>query len=169
MELCHDKNAGFLIGKEKKETWKVIFLGESPVFFGSNKISNLCIFLFLAFKTWSTFSQITKWSYFLWRFNYAPLTTFIYSIYISECLLCSNTFQTFVLISIVFPLLMLLFLTGKSLSIIFSIQLSDSRSVLLFLGSHSYFNSMIIPPYLKLFLHVRSVTAIYGLNYFYMK
>lgn len=51
MELCHDKNAGFLIGKEKKETWKVIFLSESPVFFGSNKISNLHIFLFLAFKT----------------------------------------------------------------------------------------------------------------------
>lgn len=64
---------------------------------------------------------------------------------------------------------MRLFLTGKSLSIIFSIQLSDSSSVLLFLGSHSYFNSMIIPPYLKFFLHVRSVTAIYGLNYFYMK
>lgn len=152
MELCHDKNAGFLIGKEKKkETWKVIFLGESPVFFIANKISSLHIFLFLAFKTWSTFSQITKWSYFLWCFNYAPLTTFIYSIYISECLLCSNTFQTFVLISILFPLLMLLFQFGKSLSIIFSIQLSDSSSVLLFLGSHSYFNSTIIPPYLKLF------------------
>lgn len=170
MELCHDKNAGFLIGKEKKkETWKVIFLGESPVFFIANKISSLHIFLFLAFKTWSTFSQITKWSYFLWCFNYAPLTTFIYSIYISECLLCSNTFQTFVLISILFPLLMLLFQFGKSLSIIFSIQLSDSSSVLLFLGSHSYFNSAIIPPYLKLFLHVWSVTAIYGLNYFYMQ
>ena len=41
MELCHDKNAGFLIGKEKKkkETWKVIFLGESPVFFIADQYS----------------------------------------------------------------------------------------------------------------------------------
>lgn len=127
--------------EREKGTWEVIILGESPLFF-VYLIRYQVDMTIPGFETIYSSMLLKEVFFFLVAVQLCNFITFM-QLYTFECL-CSSTFQTFVLISILFSLCMIFFQTGKSLPIIFSTHPSIASSILPSPESLAYFSSTVI-------------------------
>lgn len=120
----------------------MIIWGKSPVFFVSLIRYQVCIIILCGFPV------LPNKSYFSWWSNCAPLTTFIYEFLSAYwVVILSRIWANFHIFSFVYGT----FLHWEISSYYFFLLTLQNLVLSHFLWeSHSYFNSRVIPPYLKL-------------------